>query len=57
MNKEIKIKKLTPRNSAPVKRENTATIASDSNAIAPAFDGTNITEGSYGWPFAGDDAE
>jgi prenylated cyclic peptide (anacyclamide/piricyclamide family) len=31
----MKTKKLTPRNSAPVKRENTATVARDGNAIAP----------------------
>ena len=31
----MKIKKLTPRNVAPVQRENTATISRDGNAIAP----------------------
>ncbi|NCS26926.1 MAG: anacyclamide/piricyclamide family prenylated cyclic peptide [Microcystis aeruginosa BS13-02] len=47
----MKTKKLTPRNAAPVQRENTATVSRDGNAIAPCF----------GWglgnPFAGDDAE
>ncbi|MFM6061140.1 MAG: anacyclamide/piricyclamide family prenylated cyclic peptide [Microcystis panniformis] len=48
----MKTKKLTPRNAAPVQRENTATVSRDGNAIAP----------SYSWegranPFAGDDAE
>jgi len=31
----MKTKKLTPRNSAPVQRENTATVSRDGNAIAP----------------------
>ena len=46
----MKTKKLTPRNSAPVQRENAATVSRDGNAIAP----------SHMWglfPFAGDDAE
>ena len=30
----MKTKKLTPRNSAPVQRENTATVSRDGNAIA-----------------------
>jgi len=48
----MKTKKLTPRNSAPVQRENTATVSRDGNAIAP------LSEHSKGWfPFAGDDAE
>ena len=46
----MKTKKLTPRNAAPVQRENTATISRDGNAIAPHFEYFNI-------PFAGDDAE
>ncbi|MFN7338565.1 MAG: anacyclamide/piricyclamide family prenylated cyclic peptide [bacterium] len=51
----MKIKKLTPRNAAPVQRENTATVSRDGNAIAP-----QIIQKTY-WgiynPFAGDDAE
>lgn len=47
----MKTKKLTPRNVAPVKRENVATVSTDASAIA-----TSIV-----WPiappFAGDDAE
>ncbi|MFM2380379.1 MAG: hypothetical protein RLZZ143_2961 [Cyanobacteriota bacterium] len=30
----MKTKKLTPRNAAPVQRENTATVSRDGNAIA-----------------------
>ena len=51
----MKTKKLTPRNAAPVQRENTATVSRDGNAIAP----TTLAL----WlrlpinPFAGDDAE
>ncbi|MCA2641261.1 MULTISPECIES: anacyclamide/piricyclamide family prenylated cyclic peptide [unclassified Microcystis] len=47
----MKTKKLTPRNSAPVQRENAATVSRDGNAIAPLVwrRGDN--------PFAGDDAE
>ncbi|TRU92194.1 MAG: anacyclamide/piricyclamide family prenylated cyclic peptide [Microcystis wesenbergii Mw_QC_S_20081001_S30D] len=50
----MKTKKLTPRNSAPVQRENAATVSRDGNAIATNWRG--------GWmvgldPFAGDDAE
>ncbi|MDB9431324.1 anacyclamide/piricyclamide family prenylated cyclic peptide [Microcystis aeruginosa CS-555/01A07] len=34
----MKTKKLTPRNAAPVQRENTATVARDgNNAIAPSI--------------------
>ncbi|MFM8309917.1 MAG: anacyclamide/piricyclamide family prenylated cyclic peptide [Microcystis aeruginosa] len=47
----MKTKKLTPRNAAPVQRENTATVSSDGNAIAPNFIPSNRS------PFAGDDAE
>ena len=52
-NSTMKTKKLTPRNSAPVQRENAATVSRDGNAIAPLH---------YWWansrdPFAGDDAE
>ena len=48
----MKTKKLTPRNAAPVKRSNLATVSPDHhNVIAPLI---FIT----GWnPFAGDDAE
>ena len=46
----MKTKKLTPRNVAPVKRENVATVSQDGNAIAPTVHGTWV-------PFAGDDAE
>jgi prenylated cyclic peptide (anacyclamide/piricyclamide family) len=46
----MKSKKLTPRNAAPVQRENTATVSRDGNAIAPQFD-------RHWVPFAGDDAE
>ena len=49
----MKTKKLTPRNSAPVQRENAATVSRDGNAIAPLW-----TSHAGGWsPFAGDDAE
>ncbi|MCZ8242162.1 MAG: anacyclamide/piricyclamide family prenylated cyclic peptide [Microcystis sp. LE19-131.1A] len=48
----MKTKKLTPRNSAPVQRENAATVSRDGNAIAPLlFLILPFT------PFAGDDAE
>ncbi|MFN6215096.1 MAG: anacyclamide/piricyclamide family prenylated cyclic peptide [Microcystis sp.] len=49
----MKTKKLTPRNAAPVQRENTATVSRDGNAITPQ------TKYGYmfGTPFAGDDAE
>ena len=49
----MKAKKLTPRNAAPVQRENTATVSRDGNAIA-------LTTGNKSGkvtPFAGDDAE
>ncbi|MFM6059199.1 MAG: anacyclamide/piricyclamide family prenylated cyclic peptide [Microcystis aeruginosa] len=48
----MKTKKLTPRNAAPVQRENTATVSRDGNAIAPQY-GMRYVED----PFAGDDAE
>ncbi|NCR56150.1 MAG: anacyclamide/piricyclamide family prenylated cyclic peptide [Microcystis aeruginosa L211-07] len=51
----MKTKKLTPRNAAPVQRENTATVSRDGNAIALLvyMGGKN-----QDWiPFAGDDAE
>jgi len=52
-NSTMKTKKLTPRNSAPVQRENAATVSRDGNAIAPLQLGFwNFTA-----PFAGDDAE
>jgi prenylated cyclic peptide (anacyclamide/piricyclamide family) len=47
----MKTKKLTPRNSAPVQRENAATVSRDGNAIAPC------DYNFYHNPFAGDDAE
>lgn len=53
-NSTMKTKKLTPRNSAPVQRENAATVSRDGNAIAPS--GSGKLE-SYWVPFAGDDAE
>ncbi len=49
----MKTKKLTPRNVAPVQRENTATISRDGNAIAPTW----MMLGIPPLPFAGDDAE
>jgi prenylated cyclic peptide (anacyclamide/piricyclamide family) len=48
----MKTKKLTPRNSAPVQRENAATVSRDGNAIAPA-----ATVSRWVFPLAGDDAE
>ena len=50
----MKTKKLTPRNSAPVQRENAATVSRDGNAIAPLSLGPLMYTGV---PFAGDDAE
>jgi len=50
----IDSKKLTPRNSAPVQRENAATVSRDGNAIAPLFTWDLTSEA---FPFAGDDAE
>ncbi|NCS17909.1 MAG: anacyclamide/piricyclamide family prenylated cyclic peptide [Microcystis aeruginosa G13-12] len=49
----MKTKKLTPRNSAPVQRENAATVSRDGNAIAPQTLFPIIPT----LPFAGDDAE
>jgi len=49
----MKTKKLTPRNSAPVQRENTATVSREGNAIAPLWTYGEVP----GDPFAGDDAE
>ena len=55
-NSTMKTKKLTPRNSAPVQRENAATVSRDGNAIAPNnYDIALITRKEN--PFAGDDAE
>ena len=48
----MKTKKLTPRNSAPVQRENAATVSGDGNAIAPFMRRMGNVS-----PFAGDDAE
>ena len=52
----MKTKKLTPLNSAPVQRENTATVSRDGNAIAPVFLGDDWIFQLVN-PFAGDDAE
>ena len=53
VNSTMKTKKLTPCNSAPVQRENAATVSRDGNAIvAPSID-CNLCYN----PFAGDDAE
>jgi prenylated cyclic peptide (anacyclamide/piricyclamide family) len=55
----MKTQKLTPRNAAPVQRENTATVSRDGNAITPQI--WNQQKGRweyiFGTPFAGDDAE
>jgi len=51
----MKTKKLTPRNAAPVQRENTATVSRDGNAIAPL--GAQRFGAKAILPFAGDDAE
>ena len=57
-NSTMKTKKLTPRNSAPVQRENAATVSRDGNAIAPAEWGAMEYGGQWLFhPFAGDDAE
>ncbi|TRU88503.1 MAG: anacyclamide/piricyclamide family prenylated cyclic peptide [Microcystis novacekii Mn_MB_F_20050700_S1D] len=50
----MKTKKLTPRNAAPVQRENTATVSRDGNAIAPLGE---IFRRPLPYPFAGDDPE
>lgn len=50
----MKTKKLTPRNTAPVKRENVATVSQDTNAIAPHW---YSLVGGGPIPFAADDAE
>jgi prenylated cyclic peptide (anacyclamide/piricyclamide family) len=57
----MKTKKLTPRNAAPVQRENTATVSRDGNAISPGAQ-WDAAKAVYGLPqnpppFAGDDAE
>jgi prenylated cyclic peptide (anacyclamide/piricyclamide family) len=52
----MKTKKLTPRNSAPVQRENAATVSRDGNAIAPRGR-HRVVGGGIPSPFAGDDAE
>jgi len=53
----MKSKKLTPRNAAPVQRENTATVSREGNAmIAPQANPGGLLR--FQWtPFAGDDAE
>jgi prenylated cyclic peptide (anacyclamide/piricyclamide family) len=53
-NSTMKTKKLTPRNSAPVQRENAATVSRDGNAIAPSQRRWSRWVAD---PFAGDDAE
>ncbi|TRU36865.1 MAG: anacyclamide/piricyclamide family prenylated cyclic peptide [Microcystis aeruginosa Ma_MB_F_20061100_S20] len=54
----MKTKKLTPRNAAPVQRENTATVSRDGNAIASLVSMDPwLALGNYMAPFAGDDAE
>jgi prenylated cyclic peptide (anacyclamide/piricyclamide family) len=61
----MKTKKLTPRNAAPVQRENTATVSRDGNAIAPDINSPSLltelwaqwAQEALGFPFAGDDAE
>ena len=58
----MKRKKLTPRNAAPVKRPNVATVAHDRNAIrliAPTvcMECGSVKEGGDYTAFAGDDAE
>ena len=59
--KLMKTKKLTPRNVAPVQRENAATVARENGAIcAIALSYARTAEEareSFGSPFAGDDAE
>ncbi len=54
-NSTMKTKKLTPRNSAPVQRENAATVSRDGNAIAMIAPLWDLVR--WGAPFAGDDAE
>jgi len=55
----MKTKKLTPRNSAPVQRENTATVSRDGNAGGNAGNAiiSTIYDAILYHPFAGDDAE
>jgi prenylated cyclic peptide (anacyclamide/piricyclamide family) len=50
----MKTKKLTPRNAAPVQRENTATVSRDGNAICALYGCRFCLDPN---PFAGDDAE
>ena len=56
-NSTMKTKKLTPRNSAPVQRENAATVSRDGNAIAPLWYMVKFGCDKGTCPFAGDDAE
>lgn len=51
----MKTKKLTPRNAAPVQRENTATVARDGNTVVALW--WLALMGEFVDPFAGDDAE
>ena len=57
----MKTKKLTPRNAAPVKRKNVATVnqgdaIAQSSYVHPSFTGQHEYFGRFN-PFAGDDAE
>jgi|JI71714B2RNA_FD_contig_51_1778322_length_745_multi_1_in_0_out_0_2 prenylated cyclic peptide (anacyclamide/piricyclamide family) len=53
----MKTKKLTPRNVAPVQRENAATVSRENNTIAPeSKHNRGYMEDVY-VPFAGDDSE
>ena len=49
--KPMNRKKLTPRNTAPVKRENVATVSTSNNAIAPCLNGMPGHSGKIN-PFA-----
>jgi prenylated cyclic peptide (anacyclamide/piricyclamide family) len=52
----MKTKKLTPRNAAPVQRENTATVSRARNAIAlRSWD--FLVRRDFWQPFAGDNPE
>ncbi len=53
----MKTKKLIPRNTAPVKRENVPTVSRDASAIAPQHKRRTWDTLYEGDPFAGEDAE
>jgi prenylated cyclic peptide (anacyclamide/piricyclamide family) len=53
----MKTKNLTPRNTAPVKRENVATVSTEANGIAITPQITYNLDNNNPNPFAGDDAE